>query len=257
MGEMDSIIPERLGNLHLILLHLPIGFVAAAVLLEFWRWKRPSPEGAWLQGRLLAANAVASLLAAGAGLLLASTGSYDEGALALHRWAGVGCAGFAIVAWLTHVRGGMWSARVTLGILFLVTTVTGHLGATLTHGARVTNWWGVAASSEVKPVVTSTIQPDAVTKSAMVVLERSCIECHGVKKARGKLRLDTRAAALAGGKSGQPALTLGKPETSELIRRVKLPRDDDEAMPSTEGPGLSATDIKTLETWIAAGAQWP
>lgn len=252
----SSIIPERLGNLHLILLHLPIGFVAAAVMLEFWRWKRPSPEGAWLQGRLLAANAVVSLLTAAAGLLLASTGSYDEDLLALHRWAGVACAGVAIVVWLTYVRARVWVARVSLGVLFVATTVAGHLGATLTHGAGVTNLFSGVAPRVVKPVA-SDVQEDPVVKSAMRVLETSCIECHGAKKARGKLRLDTREAALAGGKSGQAALTPGNPETSELIKRVKLPRDDEEAMPSKEGPGLSSTEIKALETWIAAGARWP
>jgi cytochrome c553 len=34
------------------------------------------------------------------------------------------------------------------------------------------------------------------------VLQRACFECHDAKKQKGKLRLDSRAAALRGGDGG-------------------------------------------------------
>jgi mono/diheme cytochrome c family protein len=248
---MDGITLERLGNLHLVLLHLPIGFVAAAVLVEFWRWRRPSAESAWLQGRLLAANALASVLTAAAGLLLAEGGGYAEELLARHRWAGVVCAGLAIAVWLIHARGRVGAARGVLGLLLAATVVAGHLGATLTHGPAVTAWW--------RPVKTGTAEAaaDAVfIKEIQPIFAKACIECHGPDKARGGLRLDSRAAALAGGKSGLLAIVAGRPEKSELIRRVKLPREDDEAMPFDEDLALTAAEIAALERWIAAGAKW-
>jgi mono/diheme cytochrome c family protein len=257
MIEMDGITLERLGNLHLVFLHLPIGFVVAAVLLELWRWRRPSAEGTWLQGRLLAANAVASVLTAGAGLVLAANGKYDGDLVALHRWAGVACAGLAIAAWLVHTRGRVWLARMTLGALLASTIVAGHLGATLTHGPGVTALWPVeepggkgmdtAPSAPVETVFAKEIQP---------ILQKNCIECHGPEKMKGRLRLDSREAALAAGKSGEHSIVPGKPAESELLRRVKLPRDDDEAMPADDGPGLTPAEIKTIEAWISAGAKW-
>lgn len=258
MGKMDGITLERLGNLHLVFLHLPIGFVVAAVLVELWRWRRPSAENAWLQGRLLAANAVASLLTAGAGLALASGGDYEGELLSQHRWAGVACAGLAIAAWLVHARGRVWLARGALGVLLAATMVAGHLGATLTHGPGVTEWWRV---EKTKPAVaTATVAPagggDVFEKEIQPILAKACIDCHGPEKAKGRLRLDTREAALAGGKSGVPSLVPGRPEQSELLRRVKLPRDDDEAMPADDGPGLTPAEIAALERWIAAGAVW-
>lgn len=258
MGKMDGITLERLGNLHLVFLHLPIGFVVAAALLELWRWRRPSAESAWLQGRLLAANAVASLLTAGAGLALASGGAYDGELLSLHRWAGVACAGLAIAAWLVHARGRVWLARGTLGVLVAATVVAGHLGATLTHGPGVTTWWRVqkAKPAVVTAVVASTAKASVFENEIQPILVKVCIDCHGPEKAKGRLRLDTREAALAGGKSGVPTLVPGKPAESELLRRVKLPRDDDEAMPSDDGPGLTPAEIAALERWIAAGAAW-
>src|SRR5262249_32834022 len=54
------------------------------------------------------------------------------------------------------------------------------------------------------------------------ILAEHCIACHGVDAAtrKGRLRLDQRTTALAGGRSGTPAIVPGQPEQSELIRRV-------------------------------------
>lgn len=260
---MDGFSLERLGNLHLVLLHLPIGFVVAAVMLELRRLRRPSTEADALQRGLLAVNAGVALLTAGAGWLLAASGDYAGQTLEWHRWAGVGCAFLAAAAWLSQVKGGKMVARAALALLFAATVVTGHLGATLTHGEAGTTFWGGAGDVTPKPVaVTSKVKPagdggaEIFAKEVWPVLERSCVDCHGPQKAKGRLRLDTREAALAGGRSGRPAVVPLRPEQSELLRRVKLPREDDEAMPSGDEPALSAGEIAALEKWIAAGAAW-
>jgi hypothetical protein len=231
-------------------------------MLELSRWRRPTADGAVYQRRLLAVNAVACLLTAGAGLLLASTGKYPAETLLWHRWAGLVCAGMAVAAWLAQVRGRLVVARVALAALFAATVMTGHFGATLTHGPGVANFWVPARSGEpVKPVQVPVIagrvgSGNVFEKKIRPVLDSYCIECHGPDKAKGRLRLDSRAAALAGGRSGRAAIVPGKPEESELLRRVRLPRDDDEAMPSGDEPGLSVAEVAALERWIAAGAAW-
>jgi hypothetical protein len=259
MAKMDGMTLDRLGNLHLVFLHLPIGFVAAAVLLELWRWRRPSAEGDWLQNRLLAANAVAALLTAGAGLVLATRGTYPAETLMLHRWAGVAGAGLAIIVWMMHAAGQKRTARGLLAGLMAVTIYAGHQGATLTHGPDAVAFWKKEKPAPPKPVAEPASKPsdDRFSREIKPLLERNCTDCHGVKKARGGLRLDSRAAALKAGKSGEPAIVPGHPETSEVIRRVRLPRDDDEAMPSDDGPGLTPAEITALEKWITDGAVWP
>jgi mono/diheme cytochrome c family protein len=259
---MDGISLERLGNLHLVLLHLPIGFVAAAGLLELHRWRRPSAEADCLQLRLLAVNAGAALLTAGAGLALATTGKYPAETLEWHRWAGLVCAGLAAVAWSAQARGRPWLARAALAALFAGTVVAGHLGATLTHGEDATALWGgktsrpTRASAKAGVKTTDGAHSFLFTNEIQPILERSCIDCHGPAKIKGRLRLDNRDAAIAGGRSGRAAIVPGRPEESELIRRVRLPRDDDDAMPSGDEPGLSAAEIAALEKWIADGAVW-
>ena len=86
------------------------------------------------------------------------------------------------------------------------------------------------------------------------VLQRACFECHGAEKQKGKLRLDSRDAALRGGDSGA-ALVPGKADASEMLRRVLLPKGDDEVMPN-RGELLSKNEIGHLREWIASGAPW-
>jgi hypothetical protein len=87
------------------------------------------------------------------------------------------------------------------------------------------------------------------------ILQRSCFECHGPEKQKGKLRLDSRAAALRGGQSG-PALVPGQAERSELYRRITLTRADDGVMPA-RGEMLAPAQATLLRRWIDQGAVWP
>jgi mono/diheme cytochrome c family protein len=87
------------------------------------------------------------------------------------------------------------------------------------------------------------------------ILETKCLECHNPNKVKGKLLMDTAEALLKGGESG-PAMIAGKPDDSELIKRLVLPADHDDVMPPKGGP-LPKADIDLLKRWIAEGAKWP
>src|SRR5688572_5283382 len=87
------------------------------------------------------------------------------------------------------------------------------------------------------------------------LLKRACFDCHGKEKQEGGLRLDVRKDALRGGDSG-PAWVAGKADESELLRRITLPREDEEAMPA-RGALLTKTQIDLVRRWIEAGAKWP
>ena len=92
-------------------------------------------------------------------------------------------------------------------------------------------------------------------KDVWPVLQEQCVKCHGTEKQKGKLRLDSHEAILKGGKGG-PALVAGDPAKSEIIRRISLPKSDDDFMPS-EGEPLSKEVIEKIRGWIADGAVWP
>jgi mono/diheme cytochrome c family protein len=93
------------------------------------------------------------------------------------------------------------------------------------------------------------------TKAVKPIFESRCLECHGPKKTKGELRLDSKAAALKGGES-EKTIIPGDPDASELIKRISLPAGHDDIMPP-KGDPLSKTEIETLRAWVKEGAEWP
>jgi hypothetical protein len=86
------------------------------------------------------------------------------------------------------------------------------------------------------------------------VLINDCAECHGVKKHKGGLRVDSREALLRGGDTG-PAVIPGDPAKSLLLTSIKH-LDPDLQMPEKK-PKLDAAIIADFERWIAGGAEDP
>src|SRR5262245_23820809 len=84
------------------------------------------------------------------------------------------------------------------------------------------------------------------------ILSDACYVCHGPdpEKRKGDLRLDTREGALA------KAIVPGKPETSELYRRLTTDDADDRMPPAKTKRTLSAGQIAILRRWISEGAPW-
>lgn len=95
---------------------------------------------------------------------------------------------------------------------------------------------------------------DFVKDVAPIFLQR-CTECHGDKQQKGDLRLDGKDH-LFGKDETKWSVKPGKPDESDLLRRVMLPVGDDEVMPN-KGEALTAPQIAVLKAWIAAGAEWP
>ena len=85
------------------------------------------------------------------------------------------------------------------------------------------------------------------------ILDRHCAVCHGEEKQKSGLRLDTFAFLQRGGESGK-IVAPGDTKESELFRRITLPADDEEVMPSDGKPGLTVYEKKIIELWIAGGA---
>jgi len=95
--------------------------------------------------------------------------------------------------------------------------------------------------------------PATFSEHVAPILEHHCAGCHGSTRQKGGLRLDTAPAVMRGGEDG-PVVNPGDAAGSELVRRVTLPADDDDRMPSDDKPSLSPSDVALLKSWIAAGA---
>ncbi len=86
------------------------------------------------------------------------------------------------------------------------------------------------------------------------ILREQCYECHGEKRARGKLRLHARDLALPGGSTG-PLLVPGDSAQSYIVHRL-LGQDGEDQMP-LEKPPLPEAQIALVRAWIDQGAEWP
>src|SRR5437868_1178338 len=78
--------------------------------------------------------------------------------------------------------------------------------------------WPAAALPAAPPVPAG--QADFFESRVRPVLAEHCFPCHGPKKQKSGLRLDSRAALLQGGDSG-PAVLPGDAEKSLLVRAVR------------------------------------
>lgn len=90
------------------------------------------------------------------------------------------------------------------------------------------------------------------------ILSKKCLACHGPddEHRQANLRLDTRDGALAAADSGAAAVVPGKPEESEILRRI-LSHDEAEKMPPPETSiTLDEKQIEILRKWIAEGASY-
>jgi hypothetical protein len=85
------------------------------------------------------------------------------------------------------------------------------------------------------------------------VLIEQCFKCHGPDKHKGSLRLDSRAALLAGGDTG-PAIVPGNPGKSLLIQAINHANDELKMPPSKK---LAKERIADLTHWVQMGAPWP
>ena len=85
---------------------------------------------------------------------------------------------------------------------------------------------------------------------------KNCTACHGGVKEAGGISFIYRDRALSKAESGEIAIVPGKPDSSEIMRRIRS-KDPDEIMPKPKhGPPLKAAEIKLIETWISEGAKW-
>ena len=83
------------------------------------------------------------------------------------------------------------------------------------------------------------------------ILVEHCISCHGEKKVKAGLRLDSKSSAFNGGDSG-PSIVAGKPEESPLIAAIRY--EGPEMPPKGK---LSQRQIEVITQWVKMGAPWP
>ncbi len=258
---MTELFPA-LARLHPLIVHVPIGALLVAAILELLartrRWSSVRPAIA----PIVALGAVAALLAASTGYLLGTSGGYAGATVAWHERAGFAVAvGSVAAAFAYAVRGRAARpvlAPIVLAFVMPAVVVAGHLGGTLTHGdgyltERLPSWLGgrgVASRAARVPA-----EVHVYDELVSPVLASKCATCHGPEHAAGELRLDTKDGLRKGGHSG-PAMVPGRSASSEIVRRVSLPASHKNAMPPGGRRALTVAEAAVLRWWIDQGARF-
>ncbi len=238
---------DLIGNLHPLLLHLPIGILLYVFL--HWSYER------WISRKsantdhsfALCLGALTAIASAISGWFLGRDGGYDEHLLTWHRNLGIATAIGAIGLW--------WFYRKTANDIFFAAyffafigllTATGHYGGSLTHGEGF-----LMQTRTATPDLSADQLPEAHIFNELVlpIVERKCVSCHNPQKAKGELLLNELGGWLAGGENG-PILQPGLASESALITRVFLPKEDELHMPPPGKLQLSNEERNFLRWWV-------
>ena len=241
-----------LGRFHPLLVHLPIGILLLACLFSFLIKKekyaalKPALGIALFWGML---SAIASCIT---GFLLSKSGDYDETAVNQHQWLGIATAITASVFYYFYrknkpVLNQKWLPITLIGLIM----ITGHLGGSLTHGS---DYLTAPLATEISSKPIQNVQEALVLKDIIQpIVQSKCTSCHGETKQKGGLRMDKFDFILRGGKNGA-VLIASNADSSKLLKRLLLPRENDKHMPPKEKPQLTESEIALLHWWIASGA---
>lgn len=271
MDQEVSDIVLFFGRFHPLILHLPIGFLAIAFLLEvmsrFERFKSYQPA----VEIILLLGAGSAIIAAVLGYMLAQGGGYNDDLLALHQWLGIGVAVASVVSFvlLKQARTGkpaMDKAYVgVFSVTVLVLMGAGHYGGSLTHGSDYLTQYmpnplrkiAGLPPKESKEIKKITNLPEAVVYADIVhpILESRCVSCHNDDKKKGELMMHTVQALEAGGENG-PIFEPGNANESPMMQRIHLPEEDEEHMPPDGKSQLTDEQIAILTWWIDEGASF-
>ena len=270
-GENSDII-LFFGRFHPLILHVPIGFLTIAFVLEmmsrFPRFKHFKSS----VGFILLLGSLSAVLAAVLGLMLARSGDYSEKLLAFHQWTGIGVAGISLIAFALDWRFRRKPSRaldrsflIVMWVMIISLGVTGHFGGSLTHGSDYLTRYmpnslrqiaglpakGATARKKITDLNEAVVYEDIIHP----ILDHYCTSCHNDEKRKGELMMHTPEYLMKGGENG-PALVPGNATSSDMIKRIRLPEDHDDHMPPEGKRQVSDDELNLLIWWVDEGASF-
>ena len=247
-----------LGRFHPLLVHLPIGFLILAILIEIYcsifriRINQSIINFTWFVAFF------SSVLTTILGLLIAETGHYIDENLFMHKIFGLSLTGITFISWFLRLSifSNLFSSSLkTLSnvIIVVLLTLTGHYGGNLTHGETYLVDY---APEQIKELVVNKnknieLEIDSVkiyNDLIQPIFNQKCVSCHNKEISRGNLNMDSYSNLLKGGSSGNP-INKSDPRKSLLIKRITMPTSELKYMPP-DGEPVSFDEIKTLIWWI-------
>lgn len=253
---------EFLSHFHPVIVHLPIGFLLVALLLQYLARKEKYSALKIAIPIVLLWGAFAAIAACVTGYLLSIGDDYDRSLVNWHMWMAIGVVLVSLILYTKEVNPRVEVSKKFLSVtLFFLIMLTGHFGGSLTHGSDYLSkpFFKIFSADTV---INAAIKPIADVQQALVyhdviqpILQTRCYSCHNENKQKGKLRMDDIALLMKGGKNGS-IINLYDADSSEMLRRLLLPIDNDKHMPPKEKPQPTEAQIALLHWWISNKADF-
>lgn len=282
-----------LGRFHVIALHLPVGVLALAAIMEFLVMVRPrsfqflAPATTFT----LMVGAAGAVIAVVFGIFLARKGGFGFAEFYAHQALGIATAACALLTLALKLgadsrRTFCWPYRLALALTLAILAAGAHFGGNMVHESDYLTKYAPApvrnGMERFEHFVLAYFEPakhgsdaphdqlapkpgtqaaytqasrTATVYAALVapILADRCTSCHNEEKSKADLRLDTYEFVLKGGTNGEIVVP-GQPEKSKLVQSMISPPEDDDHMPPAKKPQPTAQEIALLSWWIKEGA---
>lgn len=238
----------QIGHLHPLFVHLPIGIIIFAFLLEVYSRFKPEKSFDEVVDFTLMVAAVTALVSLGTGWLLGEESGYDENSLFLHRWMAVSFTTTTIILYFVKRSSKKWIHKTYIPLFLVVLgliSVTGHFGGNMTHGE---DYLFVEEKKEI--IITNVQEAEVFAHIIQPILDNKCISCHNSSKAKGGLVMNTPNKLILGGDNGSLFDELNENEQALFLKRVHLPLEDEDHMPPKGKVQLTDNEKDLLAWWI-------
>jgi len=244
---------EIIGRFHPLIVHLPIGMLILAFIIELMSKKKEYLRLA--MPLILKVTIFFTILAWFTGWIMPKEGEFDERLVGLHFWFALAVTIITIILYLLYQRRGTKIGRYYFPLFVInmaLLSLTGHFGGSLTHGEDfLTKPIGTKKLKKVSDVNSLVIYDDLVQP----ILKKRCFSCHNAGKKKGGLLMSTHEGLEKGGDEGI-VLVKGKANASSLYTRLLLPIEKEDRMPPKGKKGPSKNELKLIAWWINQGADF-
>ncbi len=258
MNNYPEII-HYLGRYHVLLLHLPIGFIVIAFLMELNSRSKKTQTFESAITFILFWSAILSLVTSVSGYMLSLEGGYESTLLDRHYYLGWGTTLLCfVVYYLKKKKTATPFSFISFAGLIGLLLWTGHIGGSLTHGVDHLSAYSpvFATFDRSKDIADKWVDSTQVfTGIVQPILKEKCIQCHNGKKKKGGLLLTSIEHIQKGGDNGQ-FLIAGDLNESQFLQKVHLPITEKEHMPPNGKTQLTDDEIRLLEWWVEQGASF-
>ena len=241
-------ITTLIGHLHPVVVHLPIGFLALAILFELLSYFKKFEQLKIAIPITLLVGFITAVFSCIFGYLLSIGGEYEFSKINNHKIAGITLAvasGLLFISTTTVVKKIFSIPRLIFSslcvVVLLIMIYTGHQGGSLTHGSDYLSIKLIDEPIRKKPI--SVAEALLFEEVVQPILIQRCGQCHREGKMKGQFSVQTLETLLKGGKT-RAAVVAGSLNKSELFNRITLDPSNEKYMPA---------DGKIIQWWIEKG----